>query len=419
MILQNTKPYKPYKYSAFNRSILLSAWSAFMVFSPISSVGAESLAYTIGQNAKDQPQTSSESRVKIEPTETNQTTKEEIHHNQRRISRPAISTDTVRPLSADAEEIKRTSTNSFALSGRTDVLLGGSRIEGSQSMSPQSAQTADIDNRTLRGKSTELLSAQPCFGDNVGLMRGWVSTNHPEAIALFAKLSPDAIVNVLGHADHEEQNEDLQKLGLNFVSMTRRKFKNADLANCKVVIMNCDGPKYFQKGDLRLLNFIRDGGCLIETDWAATDWLCVHFSTQFKASLCLSGPILAKVNLTAPGVPPELTKGCAPTGPWLMEPGLSWCRIFNATSEVSPIPLASGNASSEHVVPAFYLQCGKGMILHLAGHYDPRFTDAVPSMGISIRQGLLLNFLIFSLEAQQTKPNLSIPENLKDPLRTQ
>jgi hypothetical protein len=412
MILQNTKPYKPYKYSAFNRSILLSAWSAFMVFSPISSVGAESLAYTIGQNAKDQPQTSSESRVKIEPTETNQTTKEEIHHNQRRISRPAISTDTVRPLSADPEEVKRTSTNSFALSGRTDVLLGGSRIEGSQSMSPQSAQTADIDNRTLRGKSTELLIAQPCFGDNVGLMRGWVSTNHPEAIALFAKLSPAAIINVLGQADHEEQNQDLRKLGLNFFSMTRRKFKRADLSNCKVVIMNCDGENFHSKGDLRLLNFIREGGCLIETDWAATDWLCVHFPTQFKAETCFSGPIRAKVNLNVPGVAPELTKGCAPSGPWLMEQGLSWCKILSAGSEVSPIPLAEGETSCEHVVPAFYLQCGKGMILHLAGHYDPGFTDAIPSMGISIRQALLLNFLIFSLEAQKTKPQVSIPNNV-------
>ncbi len=79
--------------------------------------------------------------------------------------------------------MKRTSANSFALSGRTDVLLGGS-----QSNSSQYSQTSEKGVPTLQGAHGS--------DNTVRLMKGWVATNHPEAQALFAKLPADAITKV-------------------------------------------------------------------------------------------------------------------------------------------------------------------------------------------------------------------------------
>ncbi len=401
-----------FKYFASGHLILSSALTAFMLLSPSLLMPAESFASTdtISQSEDIESHTSPHNKLQIQTEEINQHSIESIHHNQKRIARPGISNDADHKVSG--EEVKRTSAKSFALSGRTDVFQ-----EGVQNGNGLSSQTEDAGLWTLR---VAFLRAHAHDDANLKLLKSWVSTNHAEAFAMFARLPEGAIVNVLGHADHEEQNENLRKLGLSFVNMTQHEIETADFSNARVVILNCNGPSPSPKDNLRLSRFIGNGGCLIETDWAATDWLCVHFPSQFKALECLSGPIIAKVNLNAPNITPQLTRGIAREGLWLMEPGLSWCEYSSVLSDVTPIPLAEGTVSvretcptgafkyyEKHIVPAFYFKYGKGMVLHLAGHYEPNFSDAVPSMGISVREALLLNFLIFSLESQDSHPNFS------------
>jgi len=178
------------------------------------------------------------------------------------------------------------------------------------------------------------------------------------------------------------------------------------LSDTRVVILNCSGPvAKLESG--ALLQFIKDGGCLVETDWAAKDWLCRTFP-EFKASLCWNGTVTAHVSSTES----ELAKGCVSQGPWTMLSGLSWCH-YSASSEVVPTPIVESEVLSSsrffalfpvpsRCAPAFCLQIGKGRILHLAGHFDASFRDVVPEMGTSLRQAILMNFLMTSLTP---KPN--------------
>jgi hypothetical protein len=49
--------------------------------------------------------------------------------------------------------------------------------------------------------------------------------------------------------------------------------------------------------------------------------------------------------------------------------------------------------------------------LHLAGHFDASFRDVVPSMGTSLRQAILMNFLMTSLAP---KPNGTPEKSAQD-----
>jgi hypothetical protein len=394
MIFQNTKLSGNYP---FQYLILPLALAALVMFSSANEVRSEALFSVAAshQITIKNSQADSKDNIQVGSEENNQTSIRTIH--QRRIARPEISTDS--SLAESDEAIKRTSSNSFALEGKTNVFL-----QGDQTNAPLCPKADESGLLPLRSKTADYLRANINHDDNQKMLKSWVILNHPKALAMFENLSADAIINVLGKSDHEEDNKDLRGLGLKFLNIKPKELETTNFSNARVVILNCDGPSYEPKDNPQLVKFIRDGGCLIETDWAATDWLCVHFRDQFKAKECLSGPILAKVNFGDL----ELTKGCAPEGVWLMRHGLSWCEYSGNTFEVTPIPLAEGTTPSGlHVVPAFYFQCGKGWVLHLAGHYDPTFSDAVPSMGVSIRQALLLNFLIYALDSQASQLSLS------------
>jgi hypothetical protein len=324
----------------------------------------------------------------------------------KRIARPSLSKS--EDVKTSSEQVIKTGSHSFALTGKTDAYL-----EQEEQRAQLASQSAQLAQPFIHPSARMLPGWSQVNEEQLEGLRQWMAKTYPDSSQMFAKLPTNAIINIKGECDHEE--EALQALGMHFRSTTRYGFKKLDLSGTRVVILNCSGPMAKLESGA-LLQFIKDGGCLVETDWAAKDWLCRTFP-EFKASLCWNGTVTAHVSSTES----ELAKGCVSEGPWTMLAGLSWCH-YGASSEMVPTPIVESEVLSSNrffalfpvpsrCAPAFCLRVGKGRILHLAGHFDASFRDVVPSMGTSLRQAILMNFLMTSLAP---KPNGTPEKSAQD-----
>jgi hypothetical protein len=324
-----------------------------------------------------------------------------------------------------SDSVRQTGKNSFSLTGEEDAL----QTDELSSLKPKSAS----DGAWLNDNGVEL--------DH---LRNWVNLNHPNALEQLRKLPGDSIINVLGEVDHEELA--LRSLGINFKSVNGAEFNRLDLSKTKVIIVNCPGILPDPAPD-RIVEFLQNGGYLVTTDLAAGYLL----GNCFKGNFRNSQNRIRSANTIVKMLPGEtdLALGISPQGKWTEEsPGSFWTLsgkgfeftiapgpprngarfIYHIDPGLKPIPVAgiedykidtsppprksffkhksASTAYEPRYLPlpfAITFHYQKGRVLHLAWHFDDTFSDVVPEMGTSIRQAILLNFLIAGLSSQFSK----------------
>jgi len=136
---------------------------------------------------------------------------------KKRIARPSISKS--EDVKASTEQVIKTGSNSFALTGKTDAYL-----EEEEQRAQLASQSAQLAQPFIHPSGRMLPGWSQVNEEQLEGLRQWMVRNYPDSSQMFAKLPTNAIINIKGECDHEE--EALQALGMHFRSTTRYAFKS-------------------------------------------------------------------------------------------------------------------------------------------------------------------------------------------------
>jgi hypothetical protein len=243
---------------------------------------------------------------------------------------------------------------------------------------------------------------------NIGAstFKAWLQAAH----AGLSQNSKDSIVEVKGQWD--DSGHILHNLGLSFTKVSPNGLPKTDLHNTAVMIVDCAGNLNQEALDA-VRSFVLNGGYLVTTDWALDNCLVRVTSSDSMGFIEWDGGYSYPDTVDAVVVSrdPELTAGCAPYACWKLDDKCQLARVrrngfvhvlvrSRMLAKQDPDPNAAG-------ILAAVFDYGRGKILHVVGHFDNNsvgafnttLPDPAPNMGISLRQGIITNFIVMGLKA--------------------
>ncbi|PWT94649.1 MAG: hypothetical protein C5B53_12685 [Candidatus Melainabacteria bacterium] len=214
------------------------------------------------------------------------------------------------------------------------------------------------------------------------------------------QLRKESVVVVKGKWDHAEHV--LEACGIPFLLLDPNKFQDK-LPGAQVLIVNCPGDI----GDTSLTAiraFVKRGGYLLTTDWALASCLepaFPHFACWVGE---YSGSEIVDAEVVEPGN--ELARATVSQAPWKLDDKSQIVKLINY-SKVDVLVRSRALSKEDGMklgILALTFNYGQGRVLHLVGHFDNNsgnsaLPDPAPSIQISLRQALSLNFIMDGLGA--------------------
>jgi hypothetical protein len=248
-----------------------------------------------------------------------------------------------------------------------------------------------------------------------GTFKAWLQATHPG----LTQNSKDSIVEVKGQWD--DSGHILHNFGLSFTKISPNALPKYDLGNAAVMIVDCAGNLNQEALDA-VRSFVLNGGYLITTDWALDNCVVRVAPGFLEWDGGYSYP--DTVDAVIVSSDPELTAGCAPTARWKLDDKCQIARVRRAGSArvlVRSKMLVRSDPDGKGILAATF-DYGKGKVLHVVGHFDNNSTgafnttlpDPAPNMGISLRQGIITNFIVMGLKAHP-QPSANVADKGEAP----
>ncbi len=246
-----------------------------------------------------------------------------------------------------------------------------------------------------------------------GTFKIWLQATHP-GLPLNAR---EAIVEVKGQWD--DSGHILHNFGFGFTKIAPNSLIKTDLHNTAVMIVDCAGELNQPALDI-VREFVGKGGYLVTTDWALDNCLVRAIPGALEWNGGYSYPDI--VDAVVVSKDPDLTKGLSPIARWKLDGKCQIVRV-RAMGEARVLVrsrlLLKSDPDGLGILAATF-DYGKGKVLHVVGHFDNNSTgafntqlpDPAPNMGISLRQGLVTNFIVMGLKAH-TPPSSSVAAKSK------
>lgn len=239
-------------------------------------------------------------------------------------------------------------------------------------------------------------------------MRGWLEKAHPE-FKLDAQNNPEAVVEVKGAWDDAAQI--LNNMGIRHDHIKPKDLREMSLDRTDVMIVNCEG-KIPQDQWEKVRQWVIHGGYLITTDWTLGSFVEKAFPGMIawnggntKGTTVDAIVVTRNANLMA-GVPTT-------RGTWKLDEGSQMVRVLrpdvvhilarsNQLAQMDKNRNFTGDPNQLGVL-ACEFPYGRGHVLHLVGHFDYNspmgfrryvLPDALPGVGIGLRQAFATNFLV-------------------------
>jgi hypothetical protein len=197
----------------------------------------------------------------------------------------------------------------------------------------------------------------------------------------------------------------LEEANIAYSTASRGDGLQKQLDNATIAILNCPA-ELTPEQMVRLQKWVREGGCLLSTDWALDGSVDKMFPGYivWKGAYSMPETIDAvKVDATN-----SLTRGLPPTAPWRLA---DKCEIVElAANRKIDVLIRSRALTKEDPNALGILACsfqfGRGTVMHLVGHFEnndglafkQKLQDPAPEIKISMRQALALNFIGQALE---------------------
>jgi hypothetical protein len=300
-----------------------------------------------------------------------------------------------------------------AVPSTTVSLQGGvTRLDGSAmdaNRSPVQGRIEGEQRVPINGKIESLietpLEAQKPRSESIPpqTFRAWLESSHPQFALNAAQNSQESVVCVKGRWD--DSSKTLDKFQIPHMKVGSGKLASTNLANTRVVIVDCAGS-INNAGKQKLRDFVMRGGYLLSTDWALDGFLT---STWPKSISWNKGTNRRDiVDATAFDTDPVLFKHAVTNAYWKLdqdshlihvEPGANVRILAISRQLVQDDPDRAG-------ILAVVFPFGRGFVMHMTGHFDNNsklalgnfLPDPAPRIGISLRQALAANFVVAGLE---------------------
>ena len=233
-----------------------------------------------------------------------------------------------------------------------------------------------------------------------GTFKAWLQNAH----AGLQQNSKDSIVEVKGQWD--DSGHILHNFGFSYTKISTNALPKTDLRNTAVMIVDCAGNLSQEAADA-VRTFVLQGGYLITTDWALDNCVARACPGFLEWNGGYSYP--DTVDAVIVSSDPELTAGCSNSARWKLDDKCQIARVRRAGCArvlARSTMLAKADPDGLGILAATF-DYGKGKVLHVVGHFDNNSTgafntqlpDPAPNMGISLRQGLIANFIVMGLKA--------------------
>jgi hypothetical protein len=220
---------------------------------------------------------------------------------------------------------------------------------------------------------------------------------------LFAKqLRKDSVIVVKGKWDHAEHV--LEACGIPFLLLDANKIPDK-LANAQVLVVNCPGE--FDDRALQAIQlFVKNGGYLLTTDWSLSNCIQPTFPHLVSWAGDYSSAELVDGEAVEPGN--HLFRGAVGQGPWKLDDKCQIVKLINY-SKVDVLVRSRGLSKEDGCnlgILALTFKYRRGRVLHLVGHFsnntglafNSALPDPAPSIQISLRQAISLNFIVDGLQ---------------------
>jgi hypothetical protein len=229
-----------------------------------------------------------------------------------------------------------------------------------------------------------------------------------------------AVLEVRGAWDNAGQIMDA--MGVPHQSVKTKDLRNMvlDLNQIKVIVVNCEG-KIPEDCIEKVRRWVIAGGYLISTDWTLHSFLerafpgYLEYNKSNTRGEVVDAQIVDRDPVLFHGLPPQMQRAS-----WKLDDQSEMVRVLKPDvvrvlahswqlSQEDPNRDMIPNNPNQWGVLAAEFQYGRGKVLHLVGHYDynspPIFArnvlqDAIPGVGVGLRQAISTNFLIEALNRQ-------------------
>lgn len=217
----------------------------------------------------------------------------------------------------------------------------------------------------------------------------------------------DAILVIKGEWDNS--SHILEACGLRYAKISPGALAKTPWQKASVMIVDCPGSFPNAEALEAVHDFVYAGGYLVTTDWALDNCLTRAIPGYVEANGAYSYPQLVDAVVVDPL--PELVKGTVPVARWKLDDKCQLAAVSNK-SAVHVLVRSRKLMREEQSIAglgilALTFDYGRGKVLHVVGHFDTNtsgaFTNSLadpsPQMGISLRQGIIINFIMAGLKA--------------------
>lgn len=232
--------------------------------------------------------------------------------------------------------------------------------------------------------------------------RAWLESAHPQFSLNASRNAPESVICVKGHWD--DSSKTLDKFQIPHVKIGSGKLASTNLANTRVVIVDCAGA-INNAGKQNLQNFVKSGGYLLSTDWALDGFLTATFPNKIQWNKGMNRRDI--VDATAFDTDPVLFNHAVTNAYWKLdqdshlihlEPSANVRVLAKSRQLIQDDPDRAG-------ILAVVFPFGRGFVMHMTGHFDNNsklvvgnfLPDPAPQIKISLRQALAANFVVAGL----------------------
>lgn len=294
-------------------------------------------------------------------------------------------------------------------SGGNNTLTGG--------ISSSTYRRFERSNRGLDKMGSRFLQQSPylepprTIAVQPSTFKNWLEQYHAGIAAAFSKTT---IIEVKGQWD--DAGHIMRSYGLPFTRITSNKLKDTDLAQTRILVVNC-GANLDAGAVQRVRDFVSGGGYLLTTDWALDSCLekafpgYVEWNSDYTESSIVDAVVVDE--------DPVLLVGVPRVAYWKLENRSQTVKVLRGR-EVQVLARSRDlmqRECSNLGILALTFPYGAGRVLHLVGHFDNNadrafnnaLPDPAPIIGIGLRQAIAGNFLVAALSGDAKVP--PAPEN--------
>ena len=244
----------------------------------------------------------------------------------------------------------------------------------------------------------------------------WLGKSHPKFKLFSEKMSNSQVVVAQGWLD--DSGRILSAFGIPHKTIGANSLTNSSsLRYAQVLIIDCPGIIPLAAED-NIKEFVRSGGTLVTTHLALANCLEDMFPDFVKSASANQANSTRKevVPAESTGASDEIFKQVVDRGYWKLPSLIDPIQLVGDAHVLVRSPEYARQYTNSYVGSgdlAVSFKYGKGYVLHVVGHVgndgkvESQIDDAAPAMGISMRQGLIANFVIEGLK--QKRDNFELP----------